>query len=777
MSRMRVTPGSQSAIALAAIVLALVACTAHGQGTIYTSPQAPEIGMPQPTGVQRGSEMELLLPGSNLAGPTKLTIGCRANLSIPTDKKNGTENNRLRISLQVPADAAIGFHPIRVATKKGISNLRLFCVDDLPQVIESGKNRSKSTAQVLPLPCVAAGRVDAQQSAYFKIRVGANQRLSFDLLGRRLGSPFDPQLSIYDSEGREVAFAHDTPGCQMDPRLTHTFKHGGDYFIQIKDVLNRGGADYAFRLRIGDFPCATVPVPMVAKRGSSVLVDFAGPMVDGVKKATIKLPDSGSGDLVWVAPRGKNGLHGWPVVLKVSDVDQYVEKEPNNSAEKAQKTPLPSGMTGRFEQDNDIDFYRFAAKKGQRVIIRAQTLELYSPTLVYMLLRGAKSKKVIGKTNPKADPPADQKIEATIPADGDYLLEVQHLNFTGGPDQLYHVGLETSSPDFELSIPTDRVEISPGGFAAIPVSVTRNGYNGEISISGQGAEGIEVSGTIAAGQKTGAVVLSSKPGLPLGAALLSIVGKASVDGKVLRRTADCQSAVSKGLADLPYPPKNLSGQIAVGVRDKAPFSVTAQLTPPEIYPGQATTLKLKVDRSGFPGTINFEPLVGVPANVKAPKKIAALKKGKSEASVRLTVPNNAPIGSFDIVANAKGKDKKLEFRTFSGPFQLKIVRPVSVKLATKMLKLRRDGKIQVGVRVIRRAGYKGAVRLELNKAPAGITAAKVTLAAGKDAADLTIQASEKAAVGNVDVRITAVATAAGNQQSTSPPLRLQIEKK
>src|SRR5205807_9451608 len=64
------------------------------------------------------------------------------------------------------------------------------------------------------------------------------------------------------------------------------------YLIEIKDVLNRGGPDYVYRLRVGDFPLATTPVPMAARRGSKAKVQFTGPMVDGVAPVEVAVPRS-----------------------------------------------------------------------------------------------------------------------------------------------------------------------------------------------------------------------------------------------------------------------------------------------------------------------------------------------------------------------------------------------------------------------------------------------------------------------------------------------------
>ena len=68
------------------------------------------------------------------------------------------------------------------------------------------------------------------------------------------------------SKGNEFNLGSQSPGTSVDV----TFKEAGDYLIEVRDVMYRGGADFVYRLRIGDFPCATTPIPMAAKRGSNV---------------------------------------------------------------------------------------------------------------------------------------------------------------------------------------------------------------------------------------------------------------------------------------------------------------------------------------------------------------------------------------------------------------------------------------------------------------------------------------------------------------------------
>src|SRR5207245_4282263 len=112
-----------------------------------------------------------------------------------------------------------------------------------------------------------------------------------------------------------------------------------------------------------------------------------------------------------VAPRGANGLYGWPVSLAVSNHEERLEQEPNNEPACANRIPVPCGITGQFLQSGDVDHFVFAGKKGQRYLIEAQTRELNSPTEVYMVLKDAKGTQVSA-----SDPAKAPRLDFTAPA-------------------------------------------------------------------------------------------------------------------------------------------------------------------------------------------------------------------------------------------------------------------------------------------------------------------------------------------------------------------------
>jgi hypothetical protein len=633
---------------------------------------APTLKPVAPHGVQRGTTIDLTLTGTNLTEPTGLWTDIPAKVVIPTDNNNGKDAAKLLVHLEVPKDAPMGLYGLRLATARGLSNLRLFCVDDLPQVMQVENNRTGPTAQPVKPPCVVVGKTANESNDYYKITVAAGQRLSFEVLGRRLGSPIDPQLTLLDARtGRELKGGHsnDAPGLQTDPRLTYTFKDAGEYLIEIRDVSYKGGDDYFYRLRIGDFPCATTPLPLAVKRGVKTMVRFAGPTVDGVAPVEVTAPADPAVQALWVTPRGANGLNGWPVSVAVSDLDEAMEQEPNNEAAKANRIAVPGAITGRFEQKGDLDYYVFAAKKGTRYLIDAQTRELNSPTEVYMTLRDAKNNQLLA-----TDPMKDPHLDYTAPADGDVFLAVEHLQYWYGPDEVYRVTVAPYVPSFDLSLGIDRYDAAQGGSFSIPILVARRDYAGPIDVSVVGPAGLSGQVQIPAGQPAqpntagATLVVNVGPDVPVGPLTFLVQGKAKINGKDVIEYASVRAAVIQELAGLPMPPRQTFTTVGLAVTEKAPFTLAVKFDQPSTALGKAASLTITaVRKPGFTAEIALTA-AGLPANVApALKNIPA---NMTEIKGQLNAAANAPVGTFPIVVNGKAKHQNKDFSVNAPPANL-----------------------------------------------------------------------------------------------------------
>ena len=156
--------------------------------------QAPKLNRLLPVAAAPGQTVDITLQGENLAQPSGLWTNLPAVVELAGGgPKNGTEPGTVTYRFKLPAEAAAGASTASaLATGKGISNLRLLAVDDLPTVRKADGNSTSRKAQDVQLPAGIEGRVDAESYDYYKFHAEAGQRLSFEVLARRLGSPLDP---------------------------------------------------------------------------------------------------------------------------------------------------------------------------------------------------------------------------------------------------------------------------------------------------------------------------------------------------------------------------------------------------------------------------------------------------------------------------------------------------------------------------------------------------------------------------------------------------------
>lgn len=123
------------------------------------------------------------------------------------------------------------------------------------QTLEPGQAITREAAIVIELPaCVRGVIAEPGQSNYFRFRATAGQEYRVRLLARELGSALDATLAILDNTGKQLA-QQDDNGNDRDPDIKWKAPVEGEYFIEVKDFHQAGGADFQFELSIG----ASVP--------------------------------------------------------------------------------------------------------------------------------------------------------------------------------------------------------------------------------------------------------------------------------------------------------------------------------------------------------------------------------------------------------------------------------------------------------------------------------------------------------------------------------------
>ncbi|MCS7022474.1 MAG: hypothetical protein NZU63_11670 [Gemmataceae bacterium] len=648
----------------------------HGQPKlpeIKPLPQGPILTSPAHLGLRAGEKAELVLTGANLAEPVGIWSNCPGiTIAVPTDNKNGSDPGRLRVQVSVPADTPIGVYGLRLATRHGVSNVRPLVVDELPVVSANEANRNKSSAQAVAVPVVVLGRIEAESSNFFKITVAAGQRLTLEVLARRVGSPLDPLIVLHDAKTqRELIHltADDTPGLQGDCRLTHTFSQAGDYLIEVRDSTWRGGADFHYRLRIADCPGVTTAFPLAVQRGAKASIGFAGPGTEALPALAVPVPTDPTVETLWVAPRyGQGGCRGWPVPVRVHDWPETVEQEPNQTPLQAQSLPVPGGVSARFDKVGDLDHFRVTARKGQKLAALARTFEFQSPCEVFIRILNAKGNE-LARSNP-SQPTA--RAEWTAPEDGDYIIVCEHLNYRGGANEVYHLCVQPVVGDFTLSCVLDRAEAPAGGRLTMLVTVNRlDGFNGPVELQAVGTDLLQGTSTIAAGQNFALLPLEVRPGTPPGVYPFRVQGRATIGGQTVTRYASCLDTLKAGWANMSHPPLDLAGLCAAGVIQPA-FHLTVRADPPTLAKGHNGKLHFLATRDkGVEADIAVAAVYLPPNLTVAPP---AIPKGQTQATAEIKVAPAAPPGTHPLLFRANSKIAGKDYAVYA-PTVLHVTEP------------------------------------------------------------------------------------------------------
>jgi hypothetical protein len=184
-------------------------------------------------------------------------------------------------------------------TRNGvISNSLPFAAGHYREVREAEPNDSLERAQRAEPPCVINGRIQKPGDAdYFAFSAPkAGQRLVFEVQARRLDSPLDSIITLFNPRG-DPAAENDDWVDPLEPLITHhadsrlvfTFPSSGpaagQYVIRLRDAQGNGGEEYAYRLIIAppqpDFVLRITPDNFRVGQGDTTGVTITAVKLDG----------------------------------------------------------------------------------------------------------------------------------------------------------------------------------------------------------------------------------------------------------------------------------------------------------------------------------------------------------------------------------------------------------------------------------------------------------------------------------------------------------------
>lgn len=737
--------------------LALIAATCLAvawPSLAFAQAAIPSIASTAPQAIAPGQTLDLKIRGGNLAGATQLWSSFPAEATFPTDLAgNGTNAAEVTYRVKVPADVPVGVYGLRVATPQGVSNLRLFAVDDLPSVAQARPNQTLANAQAVTLPVAVDGYVDNLGRDYYKFSAAAGQRLSVEVLARRLGSPLDSMIRLLDARGRELAYSDDALGLGSDSMLSYTVKEAGDYVVEVRDIRFQGGGNFLYRLRIGDFPCVTVPYPMGIQRGAPAQVTFAGQSVEGIQAVPVSLPADAKQNWLTLGAKLAGSKSSGFGVVSVGASPEALEVEPNDEQAQATRVPVEASFNGRFDKPGDVDRFIFTAKAGTRLVFTGVTRQQGSPSDLFLRLL-----KTDGAEVAQADDtgPNDGIIDYTFPADGDYTLVVEDLHRRGGAEFAYRIAVGPFIDKFELSASADTLNVPAGGLATVIINAVRGSFGGPIELSLVDApEGVAATPTtIGPGLATTVLTISAAANVPPGKVYhLKIAGKSQAGNNVYTAIATVTAAQRAAFSNLAVPPQTLADTVALGINPPPLFVLKTDK--PEIVFGKdmSATVKVLSTRAGdFAEEIALAvlppPPAGLPPGVTAAVKPVA--KGTNEVDIVFSANAQAPLGAFSVVLQGTGKQGDKSGAQPIPALTLKLQAPFELKPDFGGAKITKGAKLKVKVTAVRNPAFAGPITLTFQNLPKGVTAPAAMIAADKSDIELELEAAADAAVGAVN---------------------------
>lgn len=517
----------------------------------------------QPRGIQKGRPFTLTLTGKNLdAAKIRSTMPASFTLLAPEHTGPMTEGRTATFLVEPAGDLAVGAYPIRVETPDGISNIQLLAVGTFPEYVEDesrpgalpNSNDTIETAQTLPrAPLTLNGALQGPERDVFRIQAKSGEKQVFEVEARRLGSAIDPVLEILDASGKTLARSEDAPLLGLDARVAVTFPRDGYFYVVVHDSRYSTQAANFYRLKIGSYAYPQEIFPLGGRRGEVVEASLGAQKI----KVDLSKVDANTHQLFVNLPDSAV----LPVPFAVGD-------DPEVTAPVADAIGLPATINARLAKPGQVDRYKVRVSSGEALAFRIQARELGTSKLMAVITVLDEKGKMIARSGdePLADDvynvnqsrtAGDPMLRVKAPEGAsNVVVTVEDLALRGGANYAYRLNVESVAQDFRVFLNAPYVNVPAGGSAILPVTVQRQGYDGEVQLRISNAPpGLRVeAGTVVAGgpvketpqnrNSRGTLILTADPGVTISAPDLIVEGVGKLpDGSSLIRRAEAPAMI------------------------------------------------------------------------------------------------------------------------------------------------------------------------------------------------------------------------------------------
>jgi len=430
--------------------------------------------------LSRGKTVRVTLAGSELRGALGLWTSLSAKDVVATLVGPSTED-LASFDVKVGPDAPLGLYGLRLATRGGLSNVKLFLIDDLPTVSERESIPGSAAPQRLSWPVAVVGRANEADVDRYTMEVAAGQRVSFEVVGSRLGQDFDPVVTIKDARGRMIVEHDNDVGLMFDCRFAHSFEKPGIYTVEVRDTRFQGSDHLVYVLRIGRFPEGRVASPSTIRAGDAVELSVPGP--DRFTQRVAVPKETAPGSFFQALRRAGDQASAW-VPLEVSPYPNTLEQEPDDKPANATLATIPRVLHGSIATPGDRDAFAIELAAGQRLTALFECRPLGSPADLDISLIDPGG-KTVKRLDTLPDGAATLEIDAS--SKGRHVLLVRSLTGEGGPEYVYRITIALREPNVQLVADASSLAIPRGSYQPLPLSLIRTDFGGPIALELRGA--------------------------------------------------------------------------------------------------------------------------------------------------------------------------------------------------------------------------------------------------------------------------------------------------
>lgn len=629
-----------------------------------------------------------------------------------------------RVTVAIAPGCPLGEHPFLVRGDNGLTAWRTFWVGPYPERAEKEPNDRSVKAQAVPLGTTIEGTITEADKDCFAVELAAGERLSAEVVGLRLGRKFiDPHLTLLDGSGKTVREVDDTGISRQDAGFSFKAPHAGRYVVVVRDAAYGGDADARYRLMIGTHARPVAAYPPGGRPGEQLDLTLLGDAL-GPQTVKVKLPSAEelAGATFW--PFHAGPASPTPLPLRVRSERSVPEREPNDDASslgEAISTP-PVALNGVLQAPGDVDLWKVHFPAGVPFDVETFAARIGIATDPVLTLRDAEG-RVVAENDDGAE--GDSKFRFVAPVEGDYRLEIRDQLRRGHEAAAYRLEITPVERRLSLAVPVENAVtqegqtllVARGNRGVVLVAVRRDAFEGPVALEWDKLPpGLspKLSGPIEPGQYLVPLVLEADAKAPLGAELVSLVGRcrepkgggAEVVGSLAQKVGLAfgppNNAVYHGVTVDRFP---------VAVVEELPFRLEVTSPKAPVVQDGRIDLKVRVARApGFTEAISLT-LPFQPPWIEEPEP-AEVADGETEAVFPLLAGKAAEARTWWVVVAGLTRVNGGKVRVCSAPIELRVV-PPSCDVTIEPARTRPGVNVQVACRLAVKTPFSGKARLRL----------------------------------------------------------------